>query len=72
MMFVFHRKHTYEPPRPVTEIALLLYMNMTFVRHRKQTYGPPRAVTGLALLYLNVNFPECVNGGISHTLDTGE
>jgi hypothetical protein len=26
-MFVPHRKHTYRPPRPITEIALLLYVD---------------------------------------------
>jgi hypothetical protein len=49
-MFVPHRKHTYGPSRPVTGIALLLYMKMTFVPHREHTYGSPRCVTGTVLL----------------------
>jgi hypothetical protein len=48
-MFVPDRKHTYEPPRPVTAIALLFYMQMMFVPHRTHAYGPPRPVTRIAL-----------------------
>jgi hypothetical protein len=38
-MIVSHRKHTYRPPRPVTGIVLLLYMQMMFEPHRKHTYA---------------------------------
>jgi hypothetical protein len=50
MKFVAHRNHMYEPPRPVTGIALLVYTYMKFVTHRKHMYKPPRPVTGIALL----------------------
>jgi hypothetical protein len=57
MVFVPHRKHTYGPPRPVTEIALLSFMYMIFVPHRKHTYGPPRPVAEIALLsYMSMMF----------------
>jgi hypothetical protein len=51
MIFVPHRKHM--PPQPVTEIALLSYMQMMFVPDRKLTCGPPRPVTGIALLFIS-------------------
>jgi hypothetical protein len=44
MKFVYHRKHTYTPSRPVTGIILLFYLWMVFVPHRKQP------VTEIALL----------------------
>jgi hypothetical protein len=47
-MFLPHRKHTYGPPRPVTEIALVIYTYMLFLPHRKHTYGPSRPVTRIA------------------------
>jgi hypothetical protein len=47
-MNVPRRKHTYEPPRPVTGIAFYLYIDDD-IPHRKHTYGPPRSVTGIAL-----------------------
>jgi hypothetical protein len=37
IMFVPHRKYSYRPPGPVTEIALLIYMYTMFVPHRKHT-----------------------------------
>jgi hypothetical protein len=39
MTFVPHRKPSYEPPRPVTEIALLPYMERMFVPHGKHSYN---------------------------------
>jgi hypothetical protein len=47
-MSVPHRKYTYGPLRPVTEIALFLYMCMMFVPHGKHTYGLSGPVTGIA------------------------
>jgi hypothetical protein len=55
-MLVSHRKHTYEPPRPVTVIALFFIMWIMFVSHRKHTYGNPRPVTGIALLHMWIMF----------------
>jgi hypothetical protein len=51
MMFVPHRKHTYGPPRLLTGIALLLYMQMMFVPYRKHSYGPPQPFMGIALRF---------------------
>jgi hypothetical protein len=51
MVFIHRRKHIYGPPRPVTEIALLFYMQMRYVYHRKYTYGPPRHVTEIILFF---------------------
>jgi hypothetical protein len=51
MMFVPHRKHTYGPARPVTEIASQFYMQMIFLPERKHTYWPPRPVTGRGFLF---------------------
>jgi hypothetical protein len=36
--------------RPLTGIALLLYMQIMFGPHRKHTYAPPRSVTGIAFV----------------------
>jgi hypothetical protein len=41
----------YEPPQPVTGIALLFYMQMMFIPDRKHAYEPPRPVTDIALLF---------------------
>jgi hypothetical protein len=47
----------YGQSRPVTEVALLSYMQMIFVPHRKHTCGPPRPVTDIALLsYMQMIF----------------
>jgi hypothetical protein len=57
MMFVLHRRHTYDPLLPVTGIALLVYMQKMFVLHRRHTYGPLLPVTGIALLvYMQMMF----------------
>jgi hypothetical protein len=50
MRFVPHRKHTYWPPWPDTEIALLLYIWMRFVPYSKHTYWPPWPDKEIALL----------------------
>jgi hypothetical protein len=44
-MFIHHRKHAYGPPRAITGIALLFYMEKVFVPHRKHAYGPPWLVS---------------------------
>jgi hypothetical protein len=51
MMFVPHRKYAYQPPWPVTGMALLIYMKMMFISDRKHTNEPPRPVKGIALFY---------------------
>jgi hypothetical protein len=50
-MFVPHRKHTCDPARPITWIALLYYMYMMLVRNRKHTSGAPQPAAGVAVLY---------------------
>jgi hypothetical protein len=47
--------NTYEPPRPVTGIALLFYMRMAFVTHRKHMNGRPRPVYGDSFTFLYVD-----------------
>jgi hypothetical protein len=42
MMFIYHRKHTYRHPQPVTRTALLFVYVLMFVPDRKHTYGTPR------------------------------
>jgi hypothetical protein len=37
-MFVHHRRHTYAPPRPVTGIALLLYVDGVCVLYGCETW----------------------------------
>jgi hypothetical protein len=49
MIYVPQRKHAYMPPRLVTEIALILYINDIHT-HKKVTYGSPGRVKGIALL----------------------
>jgi hypothetical protein len=39
MMFVAHRKNAYEPPRPVTGIALLLWGEVA-LNQQANTYFP--------------------------------
>jgi hypothetical protein len=48
MMFVPHSKHTHGPPRPITAIALLVYM-LIFGPHRKHIHRPSRPVTEMIL-----------------------
>jgi hypothetical protein len=49
-MFVPHRRHTYGPPSPFTEIAVLFYVDN--IRNSQETkYGIPRPVTGRALYF---------------------
>jgi hypothetical protein len=48
---VLNISQPYRPSRPVTGIALLVYMQMKFVPHRKHTYRPPELVMGIALLF---------------------
>jgi hypothetical protein len=40
----------YGPPRPVTGIASLVYMQIMFLPNGKHTYEPPRPVTEISLL----------------------
>jgi hypothetical protein len=54
MMFVPHWNHTCGPARPVTRIALLLYMQMMFVPHRKHTYFLSQPVNGDSFTSLHV------------------
>jgi hypothetical protein len=51
-MFVPDRKHTYRPPRLVTGIALLFYVQMMVVPHRRHTYRPPPACYGDSFTFL--------------------
>jgi hypothetical protein len=51
MIFVPYRKHTYEPPLPVTAIALL-FICRWYPYLTENTYEPPRPVTALALLLI--------------------
>jgi hypothetical protein len=37
MMFIPHRKHACEPPRPVTETAFLLYVNDVCISQKTHT-----------------------------------
>jgi hypothetical protein len=51
LMVVPHKKHISEPPRSVTEMALIFYMRIMFVLHRKHIYTPPRSVTGITVRF---------------------
>jgi hypothetical protein len=59
MMLVPHRRHAYRSPRPVTDIALLIYNWMMFEPHRYHAYGSPSLVTGIAShVYLQMFVPN--------------
>jgi hypothetical protein len=42
----------YRLPRPVTELALHVYMYMMLVLQRKHTYEPPQSIAGITLLFI--------------------
>jgi hypothetical protein len=55
MEFVPHRKHTYRPLQPVTEIALLFYVYIMFVPHKKHRWAST-ACYGDSFTFLRVDY----------------